>query len=268
MQNTGYFNGHGGTSTSDYFLKSTTDRASAVDVYFETVSSVKKMYFMDGTTKKYIVAYKNNTYCNIGVRTEEELSEMTIYDWQFDANGHPQAYFADGATPEMYGLGLKAGQTFTTFGMNKYSEVNRFALFEYTAESFAKEFLTQIDCHDGSGSTAPGFSDGYSWTDLKNIFNAMDSSEQEVLQIASANKDSKNIVEQAMARYNYLVVKYGTSTYENFISRTLVPISNNNLIPTSISSDAKNYLGIIIIVVASVSMLSFSIIYLEKKKHH
>ena len=37
------------------------------------------------------------------------------------------------------------------------------------------------------------------------------------------------IIEQAMAKYDYILAKYGTTTYDNFIDRTVHPLGNNSI---------------------------------------
>ena len=256
IQNTGYFNGEGATSTSDYYISTDKSYSNAVDVYFETVSEVKKLYFMDGTTKKYIVAYKNNTYCNIGVRTEEELSTMTVYDWYFDASGHICANFAyDNNTP--YTIGLKPGQTYQTVPVNKYSTVNRFALFEYTAESFASDFLDKITCDD-SGVNSPVYATGYGWNDFKNIFDSLAGSQQDIL-ADTAKSETGTTIQKALARYEYMVWKYH---YTDFLGRD-VPLSSGLTGSHSISYSSNVVL--VVIIAISITTIGGALLVIKKK---
>ena len=126
-----------------------------------------------------------------------------------------------------------------------------------TAEAFATTFLASMTC-DSTGATAPVFTK--TWAELKTAYQALPGEEQDILEFASANENGTTI-EQAMARYNYLVAKYG---YENFISRTIPSLSNR------MSMVDNNQ--VIIMTVAIVVSLSLTaagtVIFVRKRKLH
>ena len=124
-----------------------------------------------------------------------------------------------------------------------------------TAETFATTFLASMTC-DSTGATAPVFTK--TWAELKTAYQALPGEEQDILEFASANENGTTI-EQAMARYNYLVAKYG---YENFIGRTIPSLSNRmNMVDNN---------QVIIMTVAIIVILSLTatgtVIFVRKRK--
>ena len=89
------------------------------------------------------------------------------------------------------------------------------------AQTFAQTFLTKLTCN-ASGATAPTYSTGYSWNQLSSEFSALSADDKNTLKTATAN-ESGNAIERAMARYDFIVRKYG---YTNFIGRTIASGSN------------------------------------------
>ena len=71
-----YFNGK--LHDPAYYLGTTKDYSSAVDVYLESVSDGFKIYFNDGSTKKYIKVYQNGTHTNAGIA---DGSTDTVFTW-------------------------------------------------------------------------------------------------------------------------------------------------------------------------------------------
>jgi len=254
LQTKGYFNGDVGSR--EYFGDTTTSYSDGVDVYFETLESKLMLYYMNGDAKTYIVAYKNGSYDNFGRFTADQLSSQTIYDWRVDSDGH---LIADcNGTDKTFGL--KSGQDFTTFALNEASLTVKFIDFEYTAESFAKDFIDKITC-DSSGNTAPGYASGFGWSDFKLIYNNIDSTQRTIL-TETAKSETGTTIQKMLAKYEYMVWKYH---YEDFLSRNVVLSSNINSFGTS-SND--NSIGLIIILIATVSLAGTSVVIYRKKKEH
>ncbi len=127
-----------------------------------------------------------------------------------------------------------------------------------TAETFASAFLSAITC-DSTGASAPTFASGYSWSELSSQFSALDSTYQSTLQNADAN-ESGTTIEQAMARYDYIVAKY---SYDNFINRTISNSANRmNMLD---NSSAINIL-VVFGVTAVLTGITFVAYYLKKRK--
>ena len=257
LQTKGYFNG--GIGDRDYFGATSANYSDGVDVYFETVNSKLRIYFMQDATKKYIVAYKNNTYDNFGIKDESVFTDgTTIFDWEIDSNGILYNVFDDVGSTH-YALGIKSGQNFTTFAMNPKASINRFVIFEYTAESFASDFLTKITC-DANGVNAPIYSESYTWNDFKAIYNSMNS-DQKALLSGGTKSETGNTIQKALARYEYMVWKYH---YEDFLNRD-VPLSSNRL-GFDIQKANNSAVIIIIATVSLVSIIGIGLFIYKKKE--
>lgn len=126
---------------------------------------------------------------------------------------------------------------------------------EYNPTDFSEEFLSTITCN--GGTTPPSTSNG---STMNTKFGYLSTSDKSVLKNSSASKTG-TIIEQAMARYDYIVGKYGSSTYEDFIVRNPAPISGQ----VNVTNNSTNAYFIIIIASLS-SVMAFSIILLAKKK--
>ena len=231
-------------------------KINGVDVKFETVNAKLRLCFDDSGTKKYIVAYLNGTYDNFGIFTEEELSGKTVFDWFINSDGRLVAE----CRGVIKTLGLKSGQTFTTFALNALSDTVKFIEFEYTAESYAYDFLDNITC-DSSGVTSPVYSDGFTWSDFKLIYNNMFGSEKTILSTTTKNVDG-NVIERMLARYEYLVWKYH---YEDFLLRDVVLSSNSSMFEIS---NSNNTIVLVLTIIVSASAIGTALLIQKKRKEH
>ena len=84
------------------------------------------------------------------------------------------------------------------------------------AESYAEMFLESMTC-DGKGAITAV--EG-TWETLSELYADLSDSDKGILKQANANKDSESLVEQAVARYDYIVGKYGVEQYPDFMGRT------------------------------------------------
>ena len=250
LSKTYYFTGAMGTGTQQYYGASSTEVADAVDVYFENhTGGGQNLYFMSGSTKNYLYVSKNDTHYNFSFGTS-----VPEQGWGY--NGACIIYELDN---EYYTFATYG--TYTTFGASPASYSTNYPVDfvlsdSVTAETFAQEFLDNMTC-DATGATAPTFASGYTWADFQVTFSQLPSSVQQTLQNATAN-ESGTIVEQAMARYDYVVAKYG---YTNFINRT---ISNSaNRMNTVVS---VNNVVVITAVMALLSVTAFAAFYMLKKR--
>ena len=211
-----YFTGAMATGTQQYYGAASPTKSEGVDVFFENkTGGGHNIYFTDSNNaKQYFSVTVTTTHHNFTFSTTEP-TEPWLYD------GNSVVYVVDGVN---YSFGTKG--SFTTFDAVITSQANNYLVqFEtttaITAEAFATSFLANMTC-DGTGATAPTYASGYSWADFQVLFNQLDSTEQSSLQSATAN-ESGTTVEQAMARYDYVVAKYG---YSNFINRAVSNSSN------------------------------------------
>ena len=88
--------------------------------------------------------------------------------------------------------------------------------------SFASDFLHSFTC-DPTGATAPTFGDNISWSGLSSAFAFLTADEQAQFKNGVADP-SGSVLGRCLARYDYLVGKYG---YENFMDRNVSSLALN-----------------------------------------
>ncbi len=245
----GSMDGYYGATTS------TASSTSIVNIYFEANGDGQNIYFYTSNntsgSKQYITITSSNGHVNFTYGTTTPT----------------QAWYYNGTTPVYYVSSLSSVYAMGTYDYYKtfgatapYNVSNYFAEFELasalTAEQFATQLLDVIAC-DGTGETAPTLNYNYTWADLKALFNQLDPSEQTTLKSASANPEGTTI-ENAMARYDIVVAKYG---YENFISRAVSSSANRmNLVVDS------NTMIIVITIVSVISITALAAYFILRKK--
>ena len=126
----------------------------------------------------------------------------------------------------------------------------------YDSFAFAKEFLNETVCDD-SGVNPPTVN----WTSLSNKAAVLFDSDKTYLKEAEASKTG-NKVEQAVARYDYIVGKYGTSSYSDFLLREPAPINHSGV---SFAAESDNSIFIILLIAAS-SLSTMVLLVIKKKK--
>lgn len=124
-------------------------------------------------------------------------------------------------------------------------------------QTFATTFLESIVC-DG-GITPPSLSN---WSiQASNYLNNLGANDRSVLMNTIANENG-TIIEKCVARYDYIVIKYGDSNYANFMSRVLV----NKSISTRPHSDYQYcMMSLIVILFSGLGMAGA--LFSVKKKH-
>jgi hypothetical protein len=95
--------------------------------------------------------------------------------------------------------------------------------FEYvTAAKYAEYFLQNTIC-DASGNSVPTYANSNTWLTLKSYYVNLDIAERTTLTNSYSNPGG-DPVERAVARYDFIVLKYGTGSYEDFMGRNPQPI--------------------------------------------
>ncbi len=144
--------------------------------------------------------------------------------------------------------------------INFYKEVTK-TIDIYTSEEFATDFLSSITCNN-NGESAPTLT--RSWSELASLYSTVADDHKSALRYATANENG-TIVEQAMARYDFLCRKY--SQFNNFIGRSSANASNSisNLVYKSLFGDKALVIALSIVsgvIIAGAIVL----ISLKKKK--
>ena len=129
------------------------------------------------------------------------------------------------------------------------------------ADEYAQLFLGAFTC-DSTGENAPTFtikegSTYWSWSLLEDEYDNLTAVEKEQFRLGVPSSSGSNI-EQAIARYDLIVRKYG---WENFMART-VTLGAPHVQPIT----ASNSSTIVIVVVALTSITSIGVLLVIKRK--
>ena len=147
------------------------------------------------------------------------------------------------------GTSYPSSVEFTIGGSSGHRRIKAISVHYYGSEEFAYDFLTHTGC-TADGSVAPTIT----WSTYSSRFSILFSADQTVLTGATANESGTNI-QKAVARYDYIVGKYGISSYSNFMSRTVTPIGGAKLVIATIGENANTIAIIVIISMVSVTAI-------------
>lgn len=138
------------------------------------------------------------------------------------------------------------------------------AVEDYTAEEFAQDLLDQTDAVCAGWKEGDNNHDAIEaiWSDLASAdkYPSLPTDQKQIL--ADANRDEEGtVVEQAMARYDYLTGRYKLSNFIN--GRTPMELR-----PAIELDTVNNNTMIIIVAIAAVSAISLAVLLVLKKKKH
>ena len=139
-----------------------------------------------------------------------------------------------------------------------------------TAVAFANKIISDITC-DANGKTKPSAS---AWSTLEGQYASVSEKGKEQLkEIFAVHHEEpstdKEIVEEALAKYDYIVGKYFVTgldaSFTDFIGRNPSPVSGGAIrFDSDLSAD--NNTMIIVIAIAAISALAFTTLLVFKKK--
>lgn len=124
---------------------------------------------------------------------------------------------------------------------------------------WASKFLSDFEC-DATGATAPSVD---KWDELGIEFLDIATDLQNFAKAAEANENG-SVIEQAMARYDYVVAKYGSTTYDNYIGRTVTPLQNARILNNMLGSSSN--IGAILIIISLLGVTTIGGYYLLRKR--
>ena len=139
----------------------------------------------------------------------------------------------------------KSDPRFTFYGSNSKQQSIQLYRYVMSASEWCDYFIGQIGC-DESGIKSPSV-DG--WNNSSKKYFGLKTSEQNILKNSDA-LEGDNSIENALYKYEYVVGKYGTNTYSNFINRN-VKISANALLNEQMNNN-------VIFIIAFTSFISIS----------
>ncbi len=141
--------------------------------------------------------------------------------------------------------------------------------YEQEASDYADLFLSSMTCGGTSGESAGTITaaDG-TWNQLAELFAGLSYDAQAVLASATGDQtDGATGVAGAVGRYDYIISKYSTSNYSDFMNRIesgkLVLSNSINNIQTL---SAGGVATIVIVAISAVSLVSLAALLLLKKK--
>ena len=122
--------------------------------------------------------------------------------------------------------------------------------YEEGMDPFAKAMLSDLTC-DESGSTPPSVEE---WNAAKDAFETLSVEEQGKYKDAQADATG-DTYQRVVAKYDYILSKYGTEEYENFLGRA---VADSPVIATYDNSNLIALAGLILIGIAATGFLAFS----------
>ena len=248
-------------SMSGYYGATTTTISSATLVYFEESGDGQNIYFMSNG-KQYLSVVRSGTYYNFSYSSTEEPSTKWKFastsDYEcmtFDVDGVPYTFGAYDTKP-----------SFGTINLNQHK--NDYELQFITANDsgvtgLATIFNDYVGCYS-KGTQAPIFVTGFSWSDFADAYKYLNAANKTTLRTIVKN-ESGNEIEQMVARYDYILSKYGTSTYSNFLERSVTPLVNNgSFVLSEIHNDSVGMI-IVVISIAAISLGAFYV-FIKRKR--
>lgn len=126
------------------------------------------------------------------------------------------------------------------------------------AFEFAGNFSTLVTC-DPTGNTAPSVD---KWNEVAEIYNNLEEEVKTKISSATGKADGDD-VEVMLATYDYIIAKYGTSKYVNFINRSVISLASPFLGNINIENNA------FVTVICAIGLLSITAIgYIVLRKKH
>ena len=210
--------------------------------------------YVEGFVKEFATSMSGTSPRALDIMTLDETSSIMVY-----TNVNPYADFISGLN-----LGdriVVKGKIQNYSGKYEIVEPEKVAS-NASAISFALDFITQTDavCTGYDGVTDNGDALDAIWEGLYSSYNALFDNQKSILMGAERNESGTH-VEQAAARYDYLVGKY---KLDNFITgRTPIVVAGAQFVQTSTNSNTST---IIIVIVALTSITSIGVLLVIKRK--
>ena len=125
------------------------------------------------------------------------------------------------------------------------------------AFEFAGNFSTTVTC-DPTGNTAPSVD---KWKEVASIYNNLEEEVKTKISSATGKADGDDL-EVMVATYDYIIAKYGSSKYVNFMNRSVISLASPFLGNINIENNA---FVTVICVIGLLSITAIGYIVLRKK---
>ena len=211
-----YFTG----DMSGSYGATTTTVSGAKDIYFEENGAGQNIYFFDqNSLKQYLfVNYSSNKYYF------KYSTSIPSNPWIFKTQGSDYACMTYQANDNTCTFGTYG--TFTTFNgysLDSYTtnyEMDFISSDTTGATALMEFFMDYLICN-ASGTSAPGYRTGISWSSFEDAYKYLDVDSKSTLSVTLSDQ-SGTTLEQGLARYDYILGKYNTSSttpYNDFLGR-------------------------------------------------
>ena len=115
-------------------------------------------------------------------------------------------------------------------------------------------FLESMTCDGEKGAIT---AEEGTWEVLSGLYSDLSDSDKRILKEATPDENSEFLVEQAVARYDYIVGKYGVEQYPDFMGRTPVRIAEARSVDVNDQTAAWVIAGISAAGIASAAAFFF-----------
>ena len=256
-----YFTGSLTGGNNQYGSTTDTIDSSVVDVYFEESGSGQNIYFSKNDITYYLQIVKttsnNKTYYNFGYSTTEPSIK-----WMFSEDYTCLTFSMD---EHIYSFGNYSNYTnFSGYDIEAHDDNYKMEFITSTSEgaiAFATTMNDNIKCV-ASGLSEPSLS-GCTWEFFSSVYSHLDESSQALLR--ATNPTDAEVLE-FVTRYDYIVGKYGTTKYGDFLNRNPDPVGSGAYNLNNSGLNDNNFI-LIISIVLTASMSLAILLILKKKKH-
>ena len=243
---------------SNYVTLTATDNVIATNSnYSITIEKMEGGYSVKSTLHGYYIgggADKNYLLTN---KTVPYLNTITLND---------DGSVALTSNTKSLAFNAAAGQERFRYYGSGYLPVSLYRRAASSSASiFADYFINDLHC-DATGVTAPSVDE---WNALKDIYAELDAYDQLTFKIAVGNPSGTNI-EQAVAKYDYIITKYGVANYVDFMGRVeygSLTLANNRIEFADKLDSQSTIICVVVLTLLSVSTIGGYIILKRTKEN-
>lgn len=244
----GKISGNFSSSIEQTFNEDRTDELNSDSLIFELHKDNDSWQLLSKSDNKYLTSTAQK---NIS------LSTSTSFGWNItiDNGDATITYYKTSYGRILYNVVSPRFTTYTS-ALSKTMVLPQIYRYVMTANEWATYFVGEINC-DITGKNAPSIA---GWNNANKKFISLDDNYKNIIKNATAIQ-GENDIENAVYFYDYILNKYGTSNYSNFIERDIV---NKSSIFKVTEND--NYVALIVIVsLISISTITF-LVFIKNKK--
>ena len=182
----------------------------------------------------------------------------TDYSWDISIDQSGFATISNGTNKDWVIQYNSSSPRFTCYTSNQVKPlIYRFVEFNNSTGEFASEFLAASLCDGGINAPSQDI-----WNTLSTKFETLSDTDKEAFKAAVANVSGTEI-EQCVARYDYIVGKYGLETYNDFMGRNPARIASALSIRNS--DDVMDIAVISALAIAGIAAAG-AFVFLRRKK--